>query len=82
LPPPRGNILGHLGVDGPSKSDLDGIESNRGGGGYAEGYNQNYATSTPRAGTIKKVIGSIGMCSGVLNQSYPFIYIWEVWTRF
>jgi hypothetical protein len=26
---------------------------------------------------IKKVIGSIEMCSGVLNQPYPFIYIGE-----
>jgi hypothetical protein len=30
---------------------------------------------------IKKVIGSIGMCSRVLNRSYPFIYIGEVWTH-
>jgi hypothetical protein len=34
--------------------DLDDVESNRGGGGYAEGYNLSYATSTPRAGKVKK----------------------------
>jgi hypothetical protein len=26
---------------------------------------------------IKKVTGSIEMCSGVLNRPYPFIYIGE-----
>jgi hypothetical protein len=30
---------------------------------------------------IKKIIGSIGICSGILNWSYPFIFIGEeVWT--
>jgi hypothetical protein len=52
-----------------------------GGGGYVEDYNLNYATSTPRARKVNKVIGSIGMCSGVLNRPYPFIFIGkEVWT--
>jgi hypothetical protein len=41
----------------------------------------NYATSTPRTGKVNKVIGSIGICSGVLNRRYPFIFIGEeVWT--
>jgi hypothetical protein len=46
-----------------------------------EGYNYNYATSTPRAGKVNKITGSIEMCSGVLNRPYPFIFIGkEVWT--
>jgi hypothetical protein len=61
--------------------NLDDVESNSGGGGYAEGYNYNYATSTLRAGKVNKVIVSIGMCSGVLNRPYPFIFIGEEdWT--
>jgi hypothetical protein len=61
--------------------NLDDVVSNRGGGGYVEDYNYNYAISTPRAGKVSKVIDSIGMCSGVLNRSYPFIFIREeVWT--
>jgi hypothetical protein len=39
LPHRRGKILGHLGIGRASKTDLDDIESNRGGGGYAECYN-------------------------------------------
>jgi hypothetical protein len=66
-----------LGSAGHPRTDLDDVESNRGGGAYAEGYNLNYATSTPRTGKVNKVIDSIGMCSGVLNWSYPFIFIGE-----
>jgi hypothetical protein len=70
-----------LGSAGHPRTNLDDVESNRGEGGYVEGYNQNYATYTPRAEKVNKVIGSIGMCSGVLNRPYPFIFIGEeVWT--
>ena len=63
--------------DKDHREDLDDVESNMGGGGYVEDYNLNYATSTPRARKVNKVIGSIGMCSGVLNRPYPFIFIRE-----
>jgi hypothetical protein len=46
--------LGRFGVGRSSKTDLDDVESNR-GGGYAESYNYGYATSTSRAGIVKKV---------------------------
>jgi hypothetical protein len=53
--PQRGvRSLGRFGVGRSSKTDLDDVESNR-GGGYAESYNYGYATSTSRAGIVKKV---------------------------
>jgi hypothetical protein len=52
-----------------------------GGGGYAEIYKYNYATSTFRAKMIKKVIGSIGICSGFsISHTRSDIYE-EVWTH-
>lgn len=67
--------LGRFRVDRSAKIDLDDEESNRDEGRYAISYNQNYATSTPTVGMIKKVIVSIGTCSKVLNRLY-YIYIY------
>jgi hypothetical protein len=38
LPTVRLRSYGRLGVGRPPKANLDGVESNRGGGGYAESY--------------------------------------------
>jgi hypothetical protein len=46
----RGKILGST---SHPRTDLDDVESNRGRGGYAEGY--NYVTSTHRAGKVNKI---------------------------
>jgi hypothetical protein len=71
LPSGRLRSYGRFGVGRPPKADLDNVESNRGGGGYAESYTYNYATSTSRVGMIKKVIGSIEMCLGFLIDRTP-----------
>jgi hypothetical protein len=39
LPPGGVRSWGLFGIDRPPKTDLDDVESNRDGGGYAEGYN-------------------------------------------
>jgi hypothetical protein len=39
LPLGRGKIIGLSWVRRPLKTDLDDVKSNKGGGGYAEGYN-------------------------------------------
>jgi hypothetical protein len=76
LAPGRGKILGSSWGRQTIKTDLDDVESNRGGCEYAKGYNYNYGTSTPRAEKVNIVDRFDGNVFGGSQSVIP-LYIYR-----